>query len=119
MFDNWNACHLDSAQDSERPAAEDGVLEDGGDVLVAGLDKADRLAEREGQGARPVVILEIVADREVSVDRDAMLWEVACGAHAWGEERMREQFIVMLISLLHPTLSLLCKLAWDKWHPPF
>ena len=70
---NCNDSHLDTSQDGQRSAAKDGVLQDSGDVLVPGLHQADRLAEGEGQGARPVMILQVVADWEISVNRNAVL----------------------------------------------
>ena len=65
--------HLDTCKDGEGAAAKDGVLQNSGDVLVPGLHQADRLAEGEGQGARSVMVLEVVADWKVSVNRNAVL----------------------------------------------
>ena len=79
---NCNDSHLDASQDGEGAAAKDGVLQDGGDVLVAGLDQADRLAEGKGQGASAVMVLEVLADWEVSVHRNTELGEVISRTHA-------------------------------------
>ena len=65
--------YLDTCKDGEGAAAKDGVLQYVWDVLVPGLHQADRLAEGEGQGARPVMILEVVTDWEVSVNRNTVI----------------------------------------------
>ena len=65
--------HLDTCKDGEGAAAKDGVLQYVGDVLVPGLHQADRLVESEGQGARSVMILEVMADWEVSVNRNTVI----------------------------------------------
>jgi hypothetical protein len=50
--------------------AEEGVFEDGGDVLDAGLDDAHGPLDDEGQAADSDVVLEVVADFEVLVAVD-------------------------------------------------
>ena len=79
---NCVVSHLDTSQDGQGPAAKDGVLQDCGDVLIARLHQADRLAEGEGQGASPVMVLEVVANWEVAMNRDPVLCEVISWTHA-------------------------------------
>ena len=68
--------YLDTCKDGKGAAAKDGVLQYVWDVLVPGLHQADWLAEGEGQGARPVMILQVVADWKISVNRNAVLREM-------------------------------------------
>ena len=79
---NITRSHLYSPEDCEGPAAEDGVLEDGGNVLVSGLHEAHGLRDGEGEGARAVVVLQVVAHRQVLVHGDTQLRQVVCRAHA-------------------------------------
>ena len=49
---------------------------------MTGVHQADRLADGEGQGARPVMVLEVLADWKISVHRNTELGEVISGTHA-------------------------------------
>ena len=79
---NSDDSHLDTSQDGQGPAAKDGVLQDSRDVLIASLHQTDRLAEGEGQRASPVMVLEVVANWEVAMNRDPVLCEVISWTHA-------------------------------------
>ena len=78
---NCDDSHLYSSQDGQGPAAKDGVLQDSRDVLIAGLHQTDRLAEGEGQRASPVMVLEVVANWEVAMNRNPVLCEVISWTH--------------------------------------
>jgi hypothetical protein len=56
---------LDAAEDGEGTRSEHGVLQDGRDVLVAGLDQGDRLVDGEHHCSGAIVVLQVLANGQI------------------------------------------------------